>query len=68
MRFNSKTLLKSLAKFSVAFILKAIGVIGVDVIISLSIGIEGISIDIPIGEGISINIPIELLVQILIFI
>ncbi len=65
MWFNSKTLLKSLAKFSVAFILKAIGV---DVIISLSIGIEGISIDIPIGEGISINIPIELLVQILIFI
>jgi len=55
MWFNSKTLLKSLAKFSVAFILKAIGV---DVIISLSIGIEGISI----------NIPIELLVQILIFI
>ena len=66
MWFNSKTLLKSLARFSVAFIiLKAIGV---DVIISLLIGIEGISIDIPIGEGISINIPIELLVQILIFI
>ncbi len=60
-----KDLLKLLAKFSVAFILKTIGG---DVIISLSFGIEGISIDIPIGEGISINIPIELLVQILIFI